>query len=218
METPKTPLQQQQEALAAEGKKNQTKKIVTITGIIVAALVVIVLVWMSVVSHRSAKADEAIALADVEQNDSIALKYYQDAAKLGQKSGNRAKLHAAILLYQDGKYQDAINYLKDASVKSDLVEAGQYSLMGDCYVNLKDYDKALKCYDEAIDAADENPQVVPFVLVKMANVYRAQQNYAAEAKAYETIIKDYPGYMSGLRFDIRKYAERAKAAAEAAGK
>ncbi len=218
MESPVNPLQQAQENLAAEGKKIETKKVVTIIGTVVAALVVIALVWYAISSHGSAKADEAIGLADTEQNDSIALKYYEDAAKMGHKSGNRAKLHAAILLYQQGKYQEAINYLDDASVSSDLVEAGQYSLMGDCYVNLKDYDKALKCYKKAIDEADENPQVVPFVLVKEANVYRAQQNYAAEAKCYETIVKDYPSYARGLRFDINKYAERAKAAAEAAGK
>jgi len=190
--------------------KNNKKTVITI-GIIVAALIVIGLIWFAVDRNSSAKADEAVALADVEMNDSIALKYYMDAAELGHKSGNRAKLHAAIALYQQGKYEDALNYLKDASVGSDIVEAGKYSLMGDCYVNLKNYDEALSSYNKAISVADNNPQIVPFVLVKEANVYRAQQNYNAEDNCYKKILAEYPAYASGLRFDIKKYAERANA-------
>lgn len=193
----------------ANGKNNK-KTIVTI-GIIVAALIIIGLIWFAVDRNSSAKADEAIALADVEMNDSIALKYYMDAAELGHKSGNRAKLHAAIALYQQGKYEDALKYLKDASVSSDIVEAGKYSLMGDCYVNLKNYDEALSSYNKAISSADNNPQIVPFVLVKEANVYRAQKRYREEDNCYKKIINEYPAYASGLRFDIKKYAERANA-------
>ncbi len=193
----------------ANGKNNR-KTIVTI-GIIVAALIIIGLIWFAVDRNSSAKADEAIALADVEMNDSIALKYYMDAAELGHKSGNRAKLHAAIALYQQGKYEDALKYLKDASVSSDIVEAGKYSLMGDCYVNLKNYDEALSSYNKAVSAADNNPQIVPFVLVKEANVYRAQKRYREEDNCYKKIISEYPAYASGLRFDIKKYAERANA-------
>ncbi len=193
----------------ANGKNNR-KTIVNI-GIIVAALIIIGLIWFAVDRNSSAKADEAIALADVEMNDSIALKYYMDAAELGHKSGNRAKLHAAIALYQQGKYEDALKYLKGASVSSDIVEAGKYSLMGDCYVNLKNYDEALSSYNKAVSAADNNPQIVPFVLVKEANVYRAQKRYREEDNCYKKIISEYPAYASGLRFDIKKYAERANA-------
>lgn len=189
------------------------KKAVVTASIIVLVIVVIGLVWYFVSVNGSHKADEAIALADVELNDSVALQRYMDAAKLGHKSGNRAKLEAAMRLYQKGEYEQAIKYLDDASVSSDIVEAGKYTLMGDCYVNLDNYDKALSCYDKAISASDNNPQIVPFVLVKKANIYRAQGKYAEEYAAYDKIVKEYPAYARNLNFDIRKYAERARVAA-----
>ncbi len=185
-----------------------------ITGAIcVVALAAIAMIWYAINQNGARKADEAIALADIEQNDSIALQYYQDAAKLGHKSGERAKLQSAIALYDKGEYEQALAYLKDASSDSEIVEAGRYSLMGDCYVNLKNYDEALSAYKKAISTADGNPQIVPFVLIKEANIYRAQQKYSDEYKAYSEIIDNYPQYWQNLRTDIRKYAERARVAA-----
>lgn len=204
--TPQAPVE-----AAPEVKVN--KKAIVTASIIVLALVVIGLIWYFMSANASHKADEAIALADVELNDSVALQRYMDAAKLGHKSGNRAKLEAAMRLYQKGEYQQALLYLEDASVSSDIVEAGKYTLMGDCYVNLDNYDKALSCYDKAISASDNNPQIVPFVLVKKANIYRAQGKYADEYAAYEKIVNNYPEYAKNLNFDIRKYAERARVAA-----
>lgn len=191
-------------------KKVNTKKTIITAGIVLAALIVVGLIWFAVNRQGSAKADEAVALADVEMNDSIALNYYMKAAELGHKSGNRAKLHAAIALYEQGKYEEALSYLKDASVSSDLIEAGKYSLMGDCYVNLQKYDEAISSYNKAVSAADNNPQIVPFVLVKEANVYRELKKYNEEANCYNKIINDYPTYAQALRFDIKKYAERAE--------
>ncbi|MCM1316845.1 MAG: hypothetical protein NC241_01540 [Bacteroides sp.] len=210
METPNQNPTEEKDLI--QSAKDNKKKIITVA-VLVVAVAVAAIVWFLVNQNGAKDADEAIALADIEQNDTTALALYKDAAKLGHASGNRAKLNAAIALYNDGKYQEALDYLKDASVNSDIVEAGQYSLMGDCYVNLKQNAEALKAFDKAISAADGNPQIVPFILVKKANIYRAEANYKDEAKAYETIIKDYPEYAQSRRFDIRAYAERAKAQA-----
>lgn len=195
--------------LIEKAKANRNK--ITIGVVILAVALIVGFGWWIISSNGNKKADNAIALADIEQNDSLALAYYQDAAKLGYKSGNRAGLEAAIALYQKGEYEQALGYLKDASVKSSLVEAGRYSLMGDCYVNLEKLDDALKAYKNAVKAAENNPQVVPFVLVKEANVYRALGKYNDEYECYQEIYKNYPAYAQSLRFDIRKYAERAKA-------
>ncbi len=210
METPNQNPTEEKDLI--QSAKDNKKKIITVAVVII-AVAVAAIVWFLVNQNGSKQADEAIALADIEQNDSTALALYKDAAKLGHASGNRAKLNAAIALYNDGKYQEALDYLKDASVSSDIVEAGQYSLMGDCYVNLNQNAEALKAFDKAISAADGNPQIVPFILVKKANIYRAEANYKEEYKAYQTIIKDYPEYAQSRRFDIRAYAERAKAQA-----
>lgn len=195
----------------AEEPKKVNKKAITIAAIVVAVIVVVGLAIYLVRANGSKKAAEAIAVADLEQNDSIALDQYMKAAELGYKSGNRAKLHSAIALYKKGDYNKALDYLKDASIDSEIVDAGRLTLMGDCYANLGKLDEALGCYDKAISASDNNPQVAPFVLVKEANIYREQKKYDKENETYEKIFNKYPEYVRGLKFDIRKYAERAKA-------
>ena len=194
-------------------KTKKYRKQLTALFIAVAAVLVIVLVWFLVRQSQVAKADKAIALADVEQTDSIALNLYKEAATHGTKSGDRAKIEAAIRLYQGGNYEEAVKYLNDASASDEIVAAGIQTLKGDCYVNLKNYDAALSAYDKAISEADNNSQLTPIILIKEANVYREQKNFAAEANAYEKILNDYPTYGQAANLDIRKYYERAKASA-----
>ena len=207
--TPATEQIEQAEDIVAKARANKK----TLVGVSVALVVVIaaVLVWLLVAQSGSRKADELIARADAAQNDSIALSLYADAAKAGYKSGNRAKVEMGIRLYREGKYEEALKYLDDASLDDEIAAAGVYTLQGDCHVNLDQLDQALKCYKKAISKADKNPEIVPFVLIKEANIYRAQEKYADEAKAYKTILDDYPTYVATTRVDIKKYYERALA-------
>ncbi|MDE6300943.1 MAG: tetratricopeptide repeat protein [Muribaculaceae bacterium] len=186
-----------------------------ILGLSVFILVVIVaiFIWFFVAKSGSHKADEAAGRADIAQNDSIALVLYKEAATKGYKSGNRAKVEAAIRLYQAGQYQEALDYLKDASIGDKVIAAGTYTLMGDCYSNLNQYAEAAKAYGKAISKADKNPVVVPIILVKQANVYRELKDYQAEYKALNTLMEDYPQFVQTSQTDFRKYFERAKAAA-----
>lgn len=206
---PATEQVEQAEDIVAKARANKK----TIVGISVAIVVVIaaVLVWLLVAQSGSRKADELIARADAAQNDSIALTLYADAAKAGYKSGNRAKAELGIRYYREGQYEKALQYLDDASLDDEIAVAGVYTLQGDCHVNLEQYDQALKCYNKAISKADKNPEIVPFVLIKDANIYRAQGKFADEAKAYKTIIDEYPTYVATTRVDIKKYYERALA-------
>ena len=207
--TPATEQIEQAEDIVAKARANKK----TLVGVSVALVVIIaaVLVWLLVAQSGSRKADELIARADAAQNDSIALTLYADAAKAGYKSGNRAKAEMGIRLYREGKYEEALKYLDDASLDDEVAAPGVYALAGDCHVNLDQYDQALKCYGKAISKADKNPEIVPFVLIKEANIYRAQGKFADEAKAYKTIIDDYPTYVATTRVDIKKYYERALA-------
>lgn len=199
------------EEFMTSAKKNQRTMVVLATMLVVCAIAACV--WIFVQQNGNAKANEKIALADIEQNDSVATQLYAEAAKAGFKSGNRAKVEMGIRLFRQGKYEEAIKYLDDASISDKVVAAGVEALKGDCYVNLEQYDKALSCFDKAISKADKNPQIVPLMLVKKANIYRAQENYSAEAKAYKTILDEYPQYVQGSQTDIRKYYERAEAQA-----
>jgi tetratricopeptide (TPR) repeat protein len=188
----------------------KSKKIVTWSLIGVAIVLVIggLIYWMH--SSGESKANDAIGAADVEMNDSIKFAMYKKIADDGSyKANERAKLMVAIKYYQDGKYNEALSYLDKASVGSDIIQTGAYSLKGDCYANLNKLDDALDCFKKALSEADNNPQLVPFILFKEANIYRAQKKYSDELDVLTTIRQDYPGYIN----DIDKYYERAKAAA-----
>lgn len=211
MENPRQTAQEvdQSEDILAKARAN--KKVIMICLIVAALCIAGILAYLLISQSGSRKADELIAKADAAQNDSIAMALYAKAADAGYKSGNRAKAEMGIRLYRDGKYQEALEYLDDCSLDDEIAEAGVETLKGDCYVNLDQLDKALGAYKDAISDADQNPEIVPFVLVKMANIYRAQGNYEAEAKAYKEIIDKYPSYVNTTRIDIRKYYQRAVA-------
>ncbi|MCM1067826.1 MAG: hypothetical protein NC418_09675 [Muribaculaceae bacterium] len=199
------------EDILAKAKANKKS---IIWGFITAAVIIIgVLIWLLVAQAGSRKADELVAKADAATTDSVACALYADAANAGYKSGNRAKAELAIRLYNDGKYEEALKYLDDCSLDDEIAAAGVYTLRGDCHVNLDQLDAALKSYKKAISTADGNPEIVPFVLIKEANIYREQKNFADEAKCYKTILDEYPQYVRTTRTDIKKYYERALASA-----
>ncbi|MDE6358244.1 MAG: tetratricopeptide repeat protein, partial [Duncaniella sp.] len=138
--------------------------------------------------------------------------YQQVAADHGYNAGDLANLNAAILLYKDKKYEEALAHLKDYSASESIIGAGAKSLEGDCYVNLKKYDEALSCYKEAVKISDENPAYTPAFLLKEATVLREMKKYKEEAAVYEEIINDYPNYGAEIGTDLKKYLERARAA------
>lgn len=218
--TPKIAMEENKNAQAPEqtedlvAKAGQYKKVITLSLIIAAVAVIGIFAWILISQNGNKKADELIAKADAEAiagNDSTATVLYAEAAKAGFKSGNRAKAETGIRLYRDGKYEEAIKYLDDCTLDDEVAAAGVYSLKGDCYANLEQYDKAISCYKKAVSVANKNPEAVPFFLVKEANIYRAQGNYADEAKAYKEIIDEYPSYVQSTRVDINRFYQRALA-------
>lgn len=216
-EETRTSIDEVNDTLTGLGEKVQNNsKTVMYICMAVAVVVIAVLVYVYAVRQPGIQAaNEAIGQADMELimgNDSIALaKYQQVAADHGYDAGNLAALNAAILLYKDGKYQEALNYLSDYSASEEIIGAGAKSLEGDCYVNLEDYAKALDCFKEAADLSDDNPAYTPAFLLKEATVLHEMKDYNGEIKVYEKILEDYPNYGMQMGIDVEKYLERAKA-------
>lgn len=146
-------------------------------------------------------------------NDSIAAAEYKKVADQygSSDAGNLAALSAGEALYNMGKYEEAAKYIAKFSSGDKLLEANAKVLLGDCYVNLKKYDQALDVYQKAIKAADENPQIVPRVLLKEANIYDAQKKYANALECYKTIKASYPEFQLGNGLSIDAYIERENA-------
>ena len=82
-------------------------------------------------------------------------------------------------------------------------------------MNLEKYPEAVKSFEKAIDASDDNAFYTPLFMIKQANVYRALKEYNKEAALFEEIKAEYPEYAAAYNLDIEKYIERAKAMANA---
>lgn len=196
-------------------KVQDNRKPIVITSCIVVAVALLVIAYvyffrnpaMQQNNDNIGKADLQLALG----NDSIALKQYTDIADNGSfEPANRAALQSAIILYQDGKYEDALKYVKKYSASDNIIGAGAKSLEGDCLVNLDRLDDAVKAYREAIKVSASNPAYTPFFMMKLARVYRAQSNFTEEAKIYEEIQSEYPLYGQQHNIDVEKLLDRAR--------
>lgn len=221
-EETRTSIDEVNDTLTGIGEKVQSNpKVVVWSCIAVTAVVAVILLYVYAIRQPGQNsANTALGQADIELlmgNDSIALaKYQQVAADHGYDAGNLANLNSAILLYKQGKYEEAIKYLKDYSASETIIGASAKSLEGDCYVNLKQYPEAIDCYKQAVKISDDNPHYTPAFLLKEATVLREQKDFKAEAAVYEQIMKDYPNYEAEIGVDLEKYLERAQDAAAAA--
>lgn len=219
IQSARTSLEEVNDTLSSwEQKVEGNKKIIYYAGgaIVAVALIVMAYIYLWRIPQSDA-AKEDISKADMELfqgQDSLALKDYKKVASdYSNKPANRANLNAAILLYQNGKYQEAVKYLNDFDAEGALVGPASQSLLGDCYVNLKQYDDAIKAFDKAISLAGDNVNYTPLFLMKKATVLHELKKYSDEASAYQTIKDKYPQFMQTYGVNVDKYIERANALA-----
>lgn len=197
---------------------NRARTVMMWAGIAVAVVVIGVLAYIYLYKQPAvAKANEAIGEADriamFEGNDSTALASYEAVANgYGFDAGNRAKLEAAMLLYQQGDYQKALDYVSKYDNTDDVVAPLALGLKGDCLVNLDRNADAVKAFNKAISLSDNNPQLVPYFLQKLATVYCAESKFDDAVKAYKEIEEKYPFYVQrasieGLRIQAEALAQ-----------
>lgn len=160
------------------------------------------------------KAYEALNQVEITAmgNDSIAAAAYAKVAdKFSGTPAKLANLGAGEALYNLGKYKEAAARLEKFSSKDAVLDANAQALLGDCYVNLKQYDKAIDAFNDAISASKANPQIAPRVLLKKAVVFDEQKKYDKALECYETIEKDFPQFQLGNGIPLKAYIEREKA-------
>ncbi len=126
-------------------------------------------------------------------------------------AGNIANHYAGICYMKSGDYQSAITYLNKYQAvnnkEAGIVNAQNRGLIGDAYIQLKDNASAIKYYEMAIAASDNN-LTTPYYLFKAGGVYLAEGNNAKALECYEKIKTNYYGSMEAR--DIDKYIGIAK--------
>lgn len=182
-------------------------------GIIVVALAVLAYIFF-IHQPNAQKASDAFNKVEITAagNDTVAVAEYQKVADEfgGTDGGNLAALATGERLYDMAKYEEALKYLLEFNTAEPTVMANAQCLVGDCYVNLKKYDKALTYFDKAIATADGNEAMVPRFLDKKATVYDALKQYDKALQCYETIKADYPNYAGGS-YPVDAYIARENA-------
>ena len=218
-EETRTSIDELNESLSSIEQKVENNKnyIYWVCGAIVVIAAVIVGYIYGIRNPGLEDAKSEISQADIQLaqgNDSIALVQYMAVADGYSNSvANRANLNAAILLYNDGKYDEAISYIGNFDPEGVIIGPASQSLLGDCYVNTGKLEEALSAYDKAIALSADNSYYTPLFMVKKATVYREQKNYAAEADIFQSIKEKYPEFSRNYNFDVDKYLDRAKAMA-----
>lgn len=125
----------------------------------------------------------------------------------GTDAANLAKLYAGIALYNTGKVQEALKYLKDYNTAGDaMIEAEAIGAIGDCYATLGQKDEAVNNFKKAAAKADNN-SLSPIYLVKAGEVLESDNKYDEALKLYQEVKDKY--VQSAMQQDIDKYIERA---------
>ncbi|MBQ0115375.1 MAG: tetratricopeptide repeat protein [Bacteroidales bacterium] len=213
----RTKLEEVNESLTSTAQKLEENKkyIYWVVGAIMAVVVLAGGYYYGIYKPNEAKAKDQIGQADIEylmQDTAKALKDYEKVCdEFSNKPAERAAFNAAIILYQQGKYKEAAKYLEDYDAAGNVVGPAAKSLLGDCYVNQKMYDKAISAFDAAIKMADKNQLYAPTFMMKKATVLHAQKKYADEAAIYQDIKDNYIQYTQNYQVNIDKYLERALA-------
>lgn len=103
-------------------------------------------------------------------------------------AGNLAYAYKGIALYDQGKYQEAIEALKSYEGNDAYVAPSVLRLVGDCHAQLGQYAEAAKTYEQAAKAAS-NEAISPSCLIKAGHAYE-QLGDKAKAKALYTEVKE----------------------------
>lgn len=128
------------------------------------------------------------------ESDSLAAAS-KDLAKVSDEFGgntqNLADLYLGVSLLKQGKYDNAIEKLKNFSSGDLLVQARAYSLIGDAYSEKKSYAEAIEFYKKASDYKS-NKFFSPGYLLKLANAYEANKQSKEALDTYTAITEKYP--------------------------
>jgi tetratricopeptide (TPR) repeat protein len=114
----------------------------------------------------------------------------------GTKAANLSCYYAGVCYLNLGKFEVAIDYLKDFSAKGDIMPIMKNGALGDCYAETKNFDKAMSYYKSAASAGD-NDFLTPYYLKKVAMLAQKRGDNAAARDAFQKIKDKYPTSAEG---------------------
>ena len=156
---------------------------------------------------QMAYAEEAFRTGDFElalNGDGNVLGFAQIIDEYGAKAGESVYFYAGVCELQLGNWDLAINYLQSYNGKDAILKARALACIGDAYVGLEEYNKALGYYEKAAAVVD-NMFAAAYLLKAGVVAEKLGQNEKALA-LYTQIKEQHPDSMEG--YEIDKYIGR----------
>lgn len=204
------------------------KQVIYVLGGILVLLVAGIGYYNTVVLPKEDEAKEYLVRAQIHfERDSFNLALNGDGTETGYglleiadeygstEAGKLAKLYIGLIYLRQGNYEEAIDYLEDYNSKNNLANALGMAALGDCHVQLQDYETAAKLFMKAGKSADNN-FTAPKYLKKAGLAYEKLEDYDKAIEAFNMIKEKYPSSIEGA--EVVKYIARNKAKAGLADK
>ncbi|MEP7129422.1 MAG: tetratricopeptide repeat protein [Chitinophagales bacterium] len=121
-------------------------------------------------------------------------------------AANLSHYYAGIIYLKQGKFEDAIDHLKDYNGNDKMVSSMSLGALGDAYSELNKMDEAVDYYKKAAYHF-ENELTTPMFLKKAGMLLENQKKVSEAKKLYEEIKSKYPNTAEGR--DMDKYIARA---------
>jgi len=155
---------------------------------------------------QMAAAEQNFRAGDFElalNGDGNALGFVQIIDEYGKKAGKAVYFYAGVCELQLGEWEQAIKYLESYKGKDTILAARATACIGDAYVGLEDYKKALGYFEKAAQA--DNMYAAGYLLKAGAVAEVLGENDKA-LSFYKKIKDQYP--QSVEAYDVDKYIGR----------
>ena len=194
---------------------NENGKLLSIIAVAVVVIAAGIFCWFKFAYQP--KVEEAQGqMAYAEQNfragdfelalngDGNVLGFAQVIDEYGAKAGKSVYFYAGACELQLGNWDAAIRYLNSYKGKDAILKARATACIGDAYVGLEEYGKALGYFEKAAAMAD-NIYAAGYLLKAGVTAEKLGQN-AKALECYKKIKDQYPSSMEG--YDVDKYIGR----------
>ena len=194
---------------------NENGKLLSIICVAVVVLCAAVFCWykfayqpkVNEAQGQMALAEQTFRAADYEtalNGDGNVLGFAQIIDEYGAKAGKSVYFYAGVCELQLGNWDAAIKYLNSYKGKDAILAARATACIGDAYVGLEDYKKALGYFEKAAAVVDN--MFAAGYLLKAGAVAEKLGDDAKALSFYETIKDQYPQSMEA--YEIDKYIGR----------